>query len=207
MSNKKSALLIFSKNPVEGKVKTRLIPELGTEGALHLYKDVLKKTIESVKQSKASDFYLFCTPVLDDPFLQFCSRQYDLILELQNGDDLGDRMSNAISKVLKQSSNVIIVGCDCPELTYRDINIALEKLTCGIDVVLGPSEDGGYYLIGMNKLHEELFQNIQWGKDSVLADTREIIETHNLTAYELEMKWDLDRPEDVHRYFRSRRAG
>ena len=206
MNKKNSAVIIFSKNPVEGCVKTRLIPEWGTEGALHLYKDVLKKTIESVRQSDIDDIYIYCTPDLDNSFLQFCSRQYDLKLVLQQGNNLGERMSNAFVRILKEYSRAIIVGCDCPELSSRDINIANEKLKSKCDIVIGPAEDGGYYLIGMQEPHPEVFENINWGCDSVLADTRNHIETNNLKPFELEQRWDLDRPEDVHRYFRSRKS-
>jgi rSAM/selenodomain-associated transferase 1 len=204
MNSEDNAILIFSKNPVEGEVKTRLIPEWGTEGALKIYKDILKKTIETVKQSDVSGIYLFCTPDLDNPFLKFCSLQYELKLELQQGNNLGERMANAIQSVLQQFANVVIIGSDCPELTCNDINLAFDKLNKKYDLVLGPSEDGGYYLIGMNGDYPDIFQGINWGSNNVLSMTRERIKLHHLNAYELEAKWDLDRPEDVHRYFRSR---
>ncbi|NNE37284.1 MAG: glycosyltransferase [Gammaproteobacteria bacterium] len=207
MSNRNNALIIFSKNPVEGKVKTRLVPEWGSEGALKIYKDLLKKTIETVKQSEISDIYIYCTPNLEDSYLQFCSSQYELKLELQKGKDLGERMANAIHDMTQKYSNVIIVGCDCPELSYKDINLAAEKLNVDFDLVLGPSEDGGYYLIGMNNYFPEVFQDIDWGTGSVLSETRRHISEQGLMVYELDTKWDLDRPEDVHRYFRSRQSG
>jgi len=173
MNKENSAIIIFTKNPVEGHVKTRLIPEWGTEGALHLYKDILKKTIESVKQSEIDHIYIYCTPDLENPYLQFCSRQYEIDLVLQRGSNLGERMNNAFVEILNQYSHAIIVGCDCPELNSQDINIANEKL-------------------------------INWGCDSVLDDTRNHISSNDLKSFELEQKWDLDMPDDVHRYFRSR---
>ena len=204
MNKENSAIIIFTKNPVEGHVKTRLIPEWGTEGALHLYKDILKKTIESVKQSEIDHIYIYCTPDLENPYLQFCSRQYEIDLVLQRGSNLGERMNNAFVEILNQYSHAIIVGCDCPELNSQDINIANEKLKNEFDIVIGPAEDGGYYLIGMHEPHPEVFENINWGCDSVLDDTRNHISSNDLKSFELEQKWDLDMPDDVHRYFRSR---
>ncbi len=204
MSEQRNAVLIFSKNPVEGDVKTRLIPDWGTEGAMKIYKDVLKKTIETVKLSDEVDVYIYCTPDLDDPFIQFCANQYELKPSLQRGRDLGERMANAIADLMGVYNNVIIVGSDCPELNIKDINLTIEKLNSGHDLVIGPSEDGGYYLIAMNKNLPVVFENIDWGSEEVLSKTRKHIVNHKISAYELEIKWDLDRPEDVHRYFRSR---
>lgn len=113
-------------------------------------------------------------------------------------------MANAIADLMGVYTNVIIVGSDCPELNIKDINLTIEKLNSGHDLVIGPSEDGGYYLIAMNKDLPVVFENIDWGSEEVLSKTRKHIVNHKISAYELEIKWDLDRPEDVHRYFRSR---
>ncbi|MGK0296813.1 MAG: rSAM/selenodomain-associated transferase 1 [Gammaproteobacteria bacterium] len=201
MNKKEVALIIFTKTPVEGKVKTRLIPKWGTEGALLLYKDLLKQTLETAKSSNFDDIYLFCTPSIDSPLIKFSAKHFEIKLALQSGIDLGERIFNAFENKLAEYSKVILIGCDCPGITSHDIRTANNKLTEGADVVLGPSEDGGYYLIGLVQNQRYLFDNIKWGEDAVLKETRKKISELNLSAYELPERWDLDRPEDVYRYF------
>jgi hypothetical protein len=198
--------VVFSKTPVEGKVKTRLIPNWGTEGAMMLYKDLLKATLETVKASIVEDIYLYCTPEKDDSFIQFCARHFEIGLGIQVGADLGERMLNAFETLFRQYRKVIIVGCDCPGLSVGDIRIAVEKLSDGIEIVLGPSEDGGYYLLGMSRFEKGVFEGIAWGGPSVLEDTRKAISTLQLSKFELKEKWDVDRPEDVYRYFSHRES-
>ena len=201
MTKNNTALLIFTKTPVEGRVKTRLIPKWGTEGALLLYKDLLKNTLETAISSSIDDVYLYCSPDKDDNFMKFCSTHYDVRLENQIGQDLGDKMFNAFEQKLNEYYKVILIGCDCPGLTADDIELADNKLNHGADIVLGPTEDGGYYLIALMKNHKDLFKNIPWGKPSVLHDTLDIISNLKMIVYELSEKWDLDRPDDVYRYF------
>ena len=204
MTKKNNALVIFTKNLIEGQVKTRLIPQWGTEGALLLYKDLLRKTLETVVLTEIDDIYLFSTPDIDDPFIKFCSTHFEIDLKLQKGSDLGEKMANAFSEMLAKYNDVIIIGCDCPEIKRDDINLASSKLNEGVDIVLGPSEDGGFYLIGMSQARNELFENIPWGSPSVLEETRRKITELKLKSYELKEKWDLDRPEDVYRYFENK---
>lgn len=205
MNKKELALIIFTKTPVEGKVKTRLIPKWGTEGALLLYKDLLKQTLETAKSSNIDDVYLFCTPSLDSPLIKFSAKHFEIKLALQSGVDLGERIFNAFENKLAEYTNVILIGCDCPGITAHDIKTASNKLTEGVDVVLGPSEDGGYYLVGLAQNQKCLFENISWGGSTVLNETRKRIIESNLSAYELPERWDLDRPEDVYRYFEQKK--
>jgi rSAM/selenodomain-associated transferase 1 len=205
MNKKEVALIIFTKTPVEGKVKTRLIPKWGTEGALLLYKDLLKQTLETAKSSNLDDIYLFCTPSVDSPLIKFSANYFEINLALQTGIDLGERIFNAFENKLAEYTKVILVGCDCPGLTSHDLLTANNKLAEGMDIVLGPSEDGGYYLIGLVKNQKYLFENIKWGGGTVLNETRKKISELNLSAYELPEKWDLDNPEDVYRYFEQKK--
>jgi uncharacterized protein len=207
MTKKKDiALLVFTKAPIEGQVKTRLIPKLGTEGALLLYKDLVKKTLETAAASDINDIYLYCTPDIKHPYLKFCSDNFEVGLVLQQGHDLGEKMSTAFVEMFAQYNKVLIIGCDCPVITRHDINLATKKLFEGLDVVIGPSEDGGYYLIGMSQTHTLLFQDINWGTSSVLEETRKKIFQLDLESHELPEKWDLDRPEDIYRYFEYKRT-
>jgi len=201
MIKKDTALLVFTKTPIEGQVKTRLISNWGSEGALLLYKDLVKKTLETVRSTDIEDIYLFCTPDIKDPFIKLCSVHFKATLKLQSGGNLGEKMSNAFLKMLKIYKHVLIIGCDCPGITTKDINLAVSKLAEGLDVVLGPSKDGGYYLIGMSQSKDKLFEKIKWGESSVLSDTRRAISSLQLKSYELPERHDIDTPEDFYGYF------
>jgi glycosyltransferase A (GT-A) superfamily protein (DUF2064 family) len=111
-------------------------------------------------------------------------------------------MHNAIVENLNLHSSVLIIGCDCPELGIQDLHDAITALKHDKDVVIGPSEDGGYYLIGMNHDYPELFTGIEWGSANVIDQTRRRTVDLELNITELDMKWDVDRPEDVYRYMR-----
>ncbi len=207
MNKKNAALLIFTKSPVEGHVKTRLIPQWGTHGALLIYQDMIKATLEMAIQSDVEDIFIYTTPDCDSAFLQTCSTKYDLPVTHQMGDDLGARMHNAIVENLDAHSSVIIIGCDCPELRAEDIHTALAVLNNEKDVVIGPSEDGGYYLIGLNQPYPQLFTEIDWGTSQVMKQTRKRMAELDLDVTELARKWDVDRPEDVFRYMNSSQDG
>ena len=202
MNKQAAALLIFTRSPVEGQVKTRLIPQWGTHGALLLYQDLIKTTIEMAKRSSIDDIFIYRTPGSDSPFLQSCSVHYELPVKEQEGNDLGERMHNAVNAHLKSHRNVLVIGCDCPELREEDIQDAVTMLQNDVDIVLGPSEDGGYYLIGMKQEYPEVFTGIDWGTSRVKQQTLRQINNLGLSIKELEMKWDVDRPEDVFRYMR-----
>lgn len=192
-----TVLIVFAKTPVPGRVKTRLISELGAAGAAALYRQLLERTLQTAAQSAIRHIELHCTPTLDDPVLQAYRRQFNLSLHLQQGNDLGRRMHHAFSQVLFNNGAAILIGCDVPGLTAQDLNTAREKLEDSYDAVLGPARDGGYYLIGLRKAHEDLFADIEWGTAGVLAATRSRIHAGHLVHFELDPRADIDRPEDL----------
>ena len=120
-----------------------------------------------------------------------------MALRTQTGADLGERMFSAMEQSLDNYRHVMLAGSDCIDLAVADLDLAREKLVEGYDVVLGPSLDGGYHLIGLSRLYRELFTGIEWGTDRVLQDTRERVAQLDLTLYELPERRDLDRPEDL----------
>jgi len=200
MKKGECALVVFSKAPEAGKVKTRLISELGSEGAASLYMKLVKKTLLTASQSSLKNVILYCAPDDNHPFFVSCATDFNLELQTQKGFDLGDRMSNAMMNSLKSYRAAIIIGCDCPELSVDDLNSAAEKLANGNNIVLGPSEDGGYYLIGLTQYRAELFADIVWRKSDVLSTTRNRIKMLDIEAFELPMHWDVDQPDDYYRY-------
>lgn len=193
-------LIIFSKAPVAGEVKTRLIPDLGGAAAAELYKDLVTSTLKTAGQTNIPAIQLWCAPVIEHPFFNDCTKNFDITLHRQEGDNLGERMYHALSTALDNYSHALLIGCDCPQLSAADLTLANNKLVEACDVVLGPAEDGGYYLIGAKSPHQQLFTDMDWGSGTVLSKTRECLKKLDLQYFELEEKWDLDRPEDLFRY-------
>lgn len=201
MSSKTCAVIVFSKAPVPGRVKTRLIPRLGAEGAARLYRTLLTQTLIRLASSSIAVGRLYCTPTLDDPFLAKQARDFGLTLHLQSGRDLGERLYHALAETLQLYDTALLIGGDCPGLSAADLNLAGKKLLDGYDLVIGPAKDGGYYLIGMRAANKQIFAGIDWGQGDVLLKTRERISKLDLKTCELAQRWDLDRPEDLDRYY------
>ncbi len=120
---------------------------------------------------------------------------------MQTGQDLGARMDAAIRQTLLKKSveSVILIGTDCPALTERYLDQALLALESGVDVVLGPAEDGGYVLVGMRRPIGAVFEDIPWGTERVMQRTLEALKAKELTYRLLDTLWDVDRPEDLAR--------
>jgi rSAM/selenodomain-associated transferase 1 len=195
-----TVLIVFAKNPVPGRVKTRLIPELGEEGAAALYRELMERTLQTAAGSGLKHVELHCTPSIADPVFQDFRERFNLSLHLQQGRDLGERMHHAFSQVLFNNGAAVLIGCDCPGLKPEDLDTAREKLNDDVDVVLGPASDGGYYLIGLKEEQPSLFENMEWGGAYVLDKTRERIKERNLSCFELPTYTDIDRPGDIVEY-------
>ena len=200
MSGKSCAAIVFSRAPVPGQVKTRLIPRLGATGAAYLYRTLVRQTLARIAESAIAAGRLYCTPTLNDPFLARQARDFGLTLHLQSGCDLGERMYQALLETLRLYDTALLIGCDCPTLSADDLNLAFEKLTAGYECVIGPAEDGGYYLIGMHCADRRVFAGIDWEQGNVLLKTRKQMRKLNWKTYELAKRWDLDRAADLDRY-------
>jgi len=195
-----SVILLYAKAPVENKVNTRLIPDIGVQAATRLQHDLIHERLSLLTSAKLCDVRLMCAPDLhDDCFLQ-CEKQYPITLFGQSGDELGERMFNGIRDALKHYRYCIVIGTDAPSLDIKKINGVLEKLHTGSDVVIVPAEDGGYVLIAMRQAHEFLFQEISWGSAEVMQQTRNKLIEENVSFEELATCWDIDRLEDYQRY-------
>ena len=187
----KNIIIVFVRNPKLGKVKTRLSNTIGNEDALKVYKILLKHT-ESVLGTASSDKVVYYSEEIQKNDLWNASIYQK---KLQKGTDLGARMLMAFETAFEDSyENVVIVGSDLFELKPIHLKKAFEALE-NHEVVLGPSLDGGYYLLGMTKLHPTLFKNKQWGTDSVLESTLKDLKKHNVKL--LEALNDIDTFEDL----------
>jgi len=193
----KSTLIIFAKAPQPGKTKTRLIPEIGSQRAAHLHTKLVLHTLDTAQQAQADHIELWCTPSSDHPFFETCSQQFDITLHSQYGQDLGERMANAIESALQYSHDVIIIGTDCPSITVNTLQQAGDMLKQGVDAVIAPASDGGYVLLGLTRSSPVLFESIAWGTDSVLQTTRDRFYILGWQWRELAEHQDIDRPEDL----------
>lgn len=199
MTDTGGVLLLFSKAPVAGNVKRRLIPYLGEKESAQFYRSLVTRTLDAAVESDFSQVELHCYPVSDHPFFRDCSLQYNLALRQQAGRDLGERMYHALAIALQNYSFAVIAGCDCPVLTTEIFNEIHQQLQHGCSTVLCPCEDGGYCLIGTGTAHKTLFENIDWGEDTVLETTRARLRGLGEKWHETEMLWDIDTIEDFYR--------
>jgi uncharacterized protein len=190
-------LIIFAKAPEPGQVKTRLIPALGMEGAADLYREMLGQKLQMLSGNRIARTDLYCSPDRRHPFFQQAASSYDLELHSQTGNDLGERMSNALQKTLENNTLAVIIGSDCPPLDLAYLHSAFHALEQGAEAVIGPATDGGYVLLGLRRFEPAIFTDIAWGTDSVLARTRDRLQMLGFSWVELDTLWDLDRPEDL----------
>ncbi|HYG37494.1 MAG TPA: TIGR04282 family arsenosugar biosynthesis glycosyltransferase [Cytophagales bacterium] len=189
----KDLLLIFIKNPVLGKVKTRLAKTVGKEKALKIYNLLLDHTLK-LTHSLPLTKYLFY-----DTHIQRNDMWSDLHYQkfLQEGEDLGQRMYKAFLKGFNDAySSIVIIGSDCRELHYDILANAFEALKTS-DVVIGPAKDGGYYLLGMKQLIPSLFKNKSWSSPQVFNETMTDINLLNLRCHLLPVLSDIDTEDDL----------
>ncbi|MGH8508029.1 MAG: TIGR04282 family arsenosugar biosynthesis glycosyltransferase [Gammaproteobacteria bacterium] len=203
MTSVKSVLQVFAKAPIPGQVKTRLISALGVNRATHLYMRLVHHTLITAKHSSFERVELWCFPTTTHDFFSHCSRTYGISLRTQEGLDLGVRMAHALSDGLASHDSAVLIGSDCPALTSTDLDRSARLLSEGYDAVLGPAQDGGYFLIGLTKISPFLFKDIQWGTDGVLALTRTRLSALMWRWRELPERWDLDRPDDLLKFART----
>ncbi len=198
-----TAVIIFARAPRPGAVKTRLIPLLGADGAAALHVQLLRRTLETARAASFRRIELHGTPDVNDPFFRFCAGHFAVALAAQAGGDLGARMLAAFQSVLASHSRALLLGSDCPALTARHLRQADRALRAGTDAVFVPCEDGGYALVGLRRAEARLFDDIAWGGENVMADTRTQLTGLGWRWRELETLWDVDRPEDYQRLLTS----
>ena len=192
------ALIVFIKNPVKGQVKTRLAKTLGDDAALAIYLQLTEITRQNIEGIEDIQTYVFYTGSI----LQEDSWQGNHIQKRsQVGINLGERMLNAFDEVFKQHRHICIIGSDCPTLSTCVLLAAFDKLQAS-DFVIGPSSDGGYYLLGISKDNgitsppAYLFQNIAWSTASVLPETVKRIAERQHSVVFLEELTDVDEEQD-----------
>ena len=184
-------VLVFCKNQIIGKVKSRLAMNIGQKKALLVYSELVNKTA-TVVNSLSSEVHIYYSDYIEenDNFNSSKIKKF-----IQKGNNLGDRMINALNISFKNFSPIVVIGSDLWELEISDIMDAFGILKKK-NVVIGPSTDGGYYLIGMNYLDTKIFENKNWGQESILNDTiRDIDDKINIHL--LDEKTDIDTYHDL----------
>ncbi|MCH3885892.1 TIGR04282 family arsenosugar biosynthesis glycosyltransferase [Tenacibaculum aquimarinum] len=187
----KNLLLIFTRNPELGKAKTRLAKSVGDETALEIYKFLLNKTKEITQNLTCDKAVYYSVKIRENDIWN--SNIYQK--HQQFGEDLGFRMQNAFKNSFEAGyQKVMIIGSDLYDLSPSIIEDAFSKLNTN-DVVLGPAEDGGYYLLGMKALQPNIFENKAWGTSTVRAETLNDLEKVNVHL--LQELNDVDVIEDI----------
>lgn len=188
----RNLLLIFTRNPELGKAKTRLAKTVGDETALEIYKFLLERTKNIAAQVKGADKAVYYSVRIRENDIWDASIFQK---HQQFGEDLGIRMHNAFKNGFDVGyQKVLIIGSDLYDLTSEIIENAFDELDKN-DVVIGPAEDGGYYLLGMNSLQKNVFKNKDWGTETVRAAT--LADLKNKKVKLLEVKNDIDVYEDI----------
>ncbi len=198
---KNNTLIVFAKLPEPGKVKTRLARDLGDEKAAEIYSDIASDIISRVsKSSKYETFIYYDPPEKKNQialWLKDCANMDSGHLFPQKGDKLGDRISGAFERVFSSGNKrVVIIGTDCTDVSTNMIEETFLELR-DFDAVLGPAQDGGYYLLGLKQFVPELFQDIDWSTELVLEQTISRLDNLGLNYKPLETLRDLDNLNDL----------
>ena len=186
-----NALIIFTRNPQLGKVKTRLAKSIGDKKTLDIYNKLLHHTMQETN-NLSCDVFVFYDLFIDTNDLW---NEEKFFKKLQIKGNLGEKMLNAFETILNLNyKNCIIIGSDLFDLKSIHIENAFKELENN-DYVIGPALDGGYYLLGLKKIKKSLFYNKNWGNDSVLKDT--LLDLKTETVHQLEVLNDIDTIEDL----------
>lgn len=191
MTKTADSLILFVKNARLGQVKTRLATTMGPERALAVYQALLQHLSTMVSPLPVTK-YVYYHQEIEANDLWPVSKFH---LRVQHGEDLGERMANAFSEVLADHSAAILIGSDVPGITPDLLGDALDALR-NHDFVIGPAEDGGYYLIGMHTNEPSLFTDMTWSTASVYSETINRMEKLRKSIFHLPVLSDIDREED-----------
>jgi rSAM/selenodomain-associated transferase 1 len=192
-----NALVVMAKAPVAGEVKTRLVPPLSSEDAAELYRCLLLDMLDHVAVFDGADLYIaFDPPGAASLFQEIAPPGFFCFP--QRGGDLGGRMHAIFEDMFgREYQRVAVIGSDLPVFPLNFMDDAFRALAESGRVVLGPSRDGGYYLIGLDRPEPEIFSDIRWGSDRVFETTRRKLSRIGIEPVLLPVWFDVDRVEDL----------
>ena len=204
MENK--ALIVFLKYPKNGKVKTRLAKNFDESFATEFYKLCVERLIAEFNSEllNDADIFLYCSDIEEiDPARNWLGTEF--IYSYQQRGNLGIRMWSAFEELFKSGyKKAVIVGTDIPDLNSEIINNSFELLN-KYDSVIGPSSDGGYYLLGIKQNHPELFEEINWSTSRVLNETLKRLENLKLSNYLLNKLIDIDTADNLSEWIKTKK--
>jgi len=191
-------LMIIAKRPAPGQTKTRLTPPLTPAQAANLYEAFLRDSLELVRQLPDVKPALVFLPEEAQAYFKNLAPEFELLL--QQGRDLGSRLDNALQHYLRCGYNAaVIMDSDSPTLPVECLRMAFNALEDGADVVLGPCDDGGYYLIGMKRPAPRLLREVRMSSPNVTAETLTLATQEGLCVKLLPKWYDVDDADSLHR--------
>jgi len=186
----KALVIVFVKNIKLGKVKTRLAKTIGNQGASEVYNELIQVTEKATENLSVDKRIYFSDAVVETIW----KNDYKTV---QHGVDLGERMKNAFKKGFEDGyEHIVLIGSDLPDITANHINKGLEALKQN-QMTFGPAEDGGYYLIGLSKMHNFVFDNKPWSETNLLEETLSELKENGVTFTTLDILNDIDTYEDL----------
>jgi len=189
----KEILSIFVKNLIPGTVKTRLAKDLGIDVAIEIYKELVRITAEATNTLKIDKCVYYSEYIESND--QFDDAKYQK--HIQEGKDLGQRMQNCFYDAFELNfDKIILIGSDTPDITDQIISQGFAELDKH-DIIIGPAQDGGFYLIGMKEPHENLLNKRTYGHEEVLNELLNEIENRNLSVFKLPTLIDIDVKDDL----------
>ena len=191
-----TGVIVFAKAPVAGYAKTRLIPVLGAHGAAQLAERLMDVALAHAVEAALGPVELCVAPDRSHPAFAAAVRRHNVALTEQSDGDLGERMARAFERVLRVLPSALLIGTDAPGLDAAYLRAAAQALH-GADAVFGPAADGGYTLVGLKQPAPELFMQMRWSHDQVMAHTRERLAQSKLRHVELPLLHDVDEPADL----------
>ena len=196
--NNKNAVIIFTRYPEIGKVKTRLAASIGNESAYLVNEILVGRTFKECLKLEENRFSLFAfySDMKNEEFFPDSIAKRFLIYN-QDGENIGEKMRNAFEKIFNLGfEKAVILGTDIPDISESILSKSFLELEQN-NIVIGPSNDGGYYLLGMNKFYHNIFDDIKWGTESVFEKTIDKIHENNLSYTTIDRLTDIDVKEDL----------
>jgi rSAM/selenodomain-associated transferase 1 len=194
------SLTLLTKFPQAGKVKTRLAKLIGEEKAAKWQKRILHHLLENIEEfeKQTGDLLkVYLKPIEKrDKFCKIFNLDQDKIYQQPEGN-IGKTMNLVFKKELENNNKVALIGSDTPTINKKTLSKTFTKLNSSNNIVLGPSTDGGYYLIAMKNYYPEIFQNVRWSNPQTLKDTLRQAEKQNISYHLLDEFTDIDTIEDL----------
>ncbi len=189
-------LILFARQPIAGQVKTRLQPDYSPGRTAEIAAFMIRATVELAVSAWPGEVSLYVSPDPDHPLFHELAREFQVRLAAQTGADLGARMLNALREGIERNDGAAVMGCDVPQCGWDVLDQANDWLARGKNV-LGPTEDGGYYFIGLEEARPELFTDMPWGSNKVLETTLACAEKIGMEFDLLKRLRDIDTADDL----------